>query len=71
MHPEIGNGLELIKDCYSLLLKIIVESSSRQNSILKKQVDLLTRHNDKLKQTAPKAHEVNDLQREKEKNVVL
>lgn len=61
MHPEIGTGLELIKDCYSLLLKIIVESNSRQNSILKKQVDLLTKHNDKLKQNAPKAQEVNDL----------
>jgi hypothetical protein len=66
MHPQVAKSLELIKDSYSILLKIVVESQSRQHSILQKQVNLLTIHNDK--QALGKDA---DLQREKEKNAQL
>ena len=36
MHPQVARSMSLIKDAYSLLLKIVVESNSRQNQILRK-----------------------------------
>lgn len=49
MQPQVAKSLESVKQAYSLLLKIVVESNSRQNEILKKQVDLLKGHNEKLR----------------------
>ena len=54
MHPEIAKALERIKDSYSSLLNIVVDSTMRQNHILSKQVDILKSHNEKLRQTISK-----------------
>jgi|688.fasta_scaffold865120_1 hypothetical protein len=34
MHPEVAKALERIKDSYSSLLNIVVDSTMRQNHIL-------------------------------------
>lgn len=51
MHPQVARSLVMIKDAYSLLLKIVVESNGRQNQILRKQVELLRTSNEKLRAT--------------------
>ena len=58
MHPEISKALQYVKDSYSSLLNIVVDSSFRQNVILQKQVDLLKAHNEKLRVHLQKAKPV-------------